>query len=474
MALEPRLQLRPTQRLVMTAMLQQAIKLLPLSRLELIQTVQQEITENPLLEEAATEEGPEVGDGEMPEAREVEAPATDERGEVEIDWSNLVHDDWGAGLPPPEETERPNYEATLHSATTLADHLEWQLGASPLSPEERRAARFILGNLDEGGYFRLPLEEVVAQCQVSPEVAERALAQVQAFDPSGVAARDLRECLLLQLKGLGHEEDLVWRLVAEHLEELEDRNLPRLARKLGGTLEEVVMAARLIRSLDPRPGSRFEEQRVEIITPDVVVYKAGDGYEVTLDDEGIPPLRVNPTYRSILLSKSWSGTQEREYLEERMRSALWFIKSIEQRRQTILKVARSIVRFQRDFLDHGVSHLRPLVLRDVAEDIGMHESTVSRVTTRKYMDTPQGIYPMKFFFHSGLELAGGESASSVTVKEAIRKLVEGEDPRKPWTDQRIVERLRERNVLIARRTVTKYRKELRIPPASRRRRLFEA
>ncbi len=480
MALQPRLALRTEQRLVMTAMLQQAISLLPLTRLELQQAVHQELLENPVLEEAL-DDAREVADGEMPEAPEDPPQAeTDERGEVEIDWENIVQDNYGLQTlaPPADGGDFPSYDQTLSRPETLHEHLEWQLHLIAASDPVHRLARLIVGNIDEAGYLRADASELAAQEGLGPSEAAEALSLVQELDPPGVGARNLQECLLIQLRSLRHLESaeahtlrLAETLVEEHVDRLGERNHARLARAHGATVEEVSAAIRIIRALNPQPGARFSHQRVEVVVPDVTVLKRGEEYEVALNDDGLPPLRVSALYSAWAADRNSAPGEARRYLEERMRAAVWFLKSIEQRRQTILKVARSIVAFQRDFLDHGVNHLRPLVLRDVAEDIGMHESTVSRVTTGKYMETPQGVYPFKYFFHSGLVSIDGSSTSSVAVKEKIRLLIEGEDRRKPLTDQQVVEKLREAHVLIARRTVTKYRKELRLPPASRRRQL---
>ncbi|MEK6711353.1 MAG: RNA polymerase factor sigma-54 [Nitrospinota bacterium] len=479
MVLQPRLSLKTEQRLVMTAMLQQAISLLPLTRMELQQAVQQELLENPVIEEAL-DEVREVSDGEMPEApEEVPSAETDERGEVEIDWENIVQDDYGlrsAAGPLPGEGDFPSYEQTLSKPESLTEHLEWQLQLSSAPGPVLRLARLIVGNIDEGGYLRADSLELAAGEGLGEAEAGRALALVQEFDPPGVGARDLRECLLLQLRNLERDGladpkalGLALPLVRDHLGQIEERHLPRLARQMGAEPEDLQAALRVIRTLHPRPGERFAEERVEVVVPDVTVIRRGEDYDILLNDDGLPPLRLSPFYTQMAANRSSTPADARRFIEERVRAAVWFLKSIEQRRQTILKVSRSIVTFQRAFLDHGVSHLRPLVLRDVAEDIEMHESTVSRVTTGKYMETPRGVFPFKYFFHSGLASDDGNHASSVAVKAKIRQIVEAENKGRPLTDQQIVEKLKDAHVLIARRTVTKYRKELRLPSAGRRR-----
>lgn len=478
MVLQHRLTMKPEQRLVMTAMLRQAIALLPLSRMEMQQAVQQEMLENPLLEEIQDEEK-EVVDGEMPElSGDVPENQNDERGEVEIDWENIVQDNYDDYSLPALADDFPTYEQTLARPDTLHEQLEWQLSLSAASRPTRRVAEQIIWNINEEGYLEADVEELAANVGLGPRDAERALALVQGFNPPGVAARTLQECLLIQLKNYestinGHNAfvDLARVLVLENIEKLDESQYAKLAKANDVDVEDIVHAIGIIRSLDPHPGLSFSDRRVEVVIPDVSVTKRGDDYEVALNDDGLPLLRVNSHYAGIAADKSGASPDTRKYLEERLRAATWFVNSIEHRRQTILKVCRSIVRFQKDFLDHGVSRLKPLVLRDVAQDIEMHESTVSRVTTGKYMDTPQGIQSFKYFFHSGLESSAGESASSVAVKQIIKEIIEQENPEKPLTDQQIADRLKQDDVAIARRTVTKYRKELRISPTSKRRKM---
>ncbi len=478
MGMQPRLVLRQEQRLVMTVMLQQAIGLLPMTRLELQQAVQTELMENPILEEDA-DEVKETPEGDMPEVRD-DLPETqnDERGEIEIDWENIVQDGYRqeSFSSPRDVNEFPSYEQTLTEPETLHEHLEWQLNLTIASEPVLRVARRILWNIDDTGYMRAGLEELAVQEDAGPAEAADALALVQAFDPPGVGARDLRECLLIQMEGLVPVEEgpvtlltLAKELVREQIDQLYERNFARLARAQNVSVDDIKAAVEIIRALNPEPGARFSHERVEVAEPDVTITKRGDGYEVTLNDDGLPPLRISPTYAAMVANKGKMTPETQRYIEEKVRAAVWFVKSIEQRRQTIMKVSRSIVSFQRDFLEHGVSHLRPLILRDVAEDIEMHESTVSRVTTGKYMETPRGVFNFKYFFHSGLESLNGGSTSSVAVKEKIRLIVESEDKQKPYTDQKIVDKLRDSSVVIARRTVTKYRKELRLLSASRRR-----
>lgn len=484
MGIETKLALRQTQKLVMTAMLQQAIKLLPMSRLELVQVIRQELTENPMLEELALTEDGDMS-AEEEEGENVPDPAvegmTDGKELFDIGWEDYFPEEWEwKGLPYEEYEEKFSYENTAHTQTTLSEHLISQLTLATPDEVERQAGVFLIGNIDDEGYLRCDIDEAVAATQADHGTVERVLGVIQSFDPSGIGARDLRECLLIQIRFLGLEGSLVETVVSEYLPRLEERgaaHITDVAKELTRTLnlsgEEIAMALRILKHLDPKPGLRFTAVPSEVIIPDVTVMKVGGDYQVFLNDEGIPRLRISHAYRRLLRGGQMGQPEAKQYLEDKLRSAVWLIRSIEQRRQTLYKVATSIVAFQREFLDHGLAYLKPLVLKDVAEDIGMHESTVSRVTTSKYMHTDQGIFELKYFFHSGLESYDGETMSSLTVKDRIKKLVAAEDPAKPLTDQHIVAMLAGENVKIARRTVTKYRRELKLPPANRRKRISE-
>jgi RNA polymerase sigma-54 factor len=477
MGLEAKLSLKQQQKLVMTAMLQQAIKLLPMARLELIQVIRQELLENPMLEEVALEE-----DGFTPAEEEgtgADEAVNDAKDLYDINWEDYFPEDWEwKGLPSEEYEEKFSFENTVRTPTTLTEHLLMQLMAATTHDRERQVGAFLIGNIDDEGYLRCDLDEAMSATQADRATVERVLALIQSFDPPGVGARDLRECLLIQLRLLGLEGSLVETIVADYLPKLEARGVAHaadiakeLTKSLHLSAEDIAIVLRILKQLDPKPGLRFTSEPSEGIVPDVIVMKVGNDYQVFLNDEGIPRLRINATYRRLLREGQLGQPEAKHYLEDKLRSAIWLIRSIEQRRQTLYKVATSLVKFQRDFLDHGLAYLKPLVLKDVAEDIGMHESTVSRVTTNKYMYTEQGIFELKYFFHSGIDSYGGETLSSLTVKDRIKKLVAAEDPAKPLTDQQLVERLAAENIKIARRTVTKYRRELKLPPANRRKRL---
>ncbi len=475
----------------MTPQLQQAIKLLQLSRLELVQSVAQELTENPVLEELSPESPEESAEGES-EPSSAEAPETVEAlperppepegtGELKSDlelgpqWDeylNEMGDGRDYGYAEADDRELPSYDQTLTRLPSLSDHLLWQLHLSASEPVLVASGEWIIGNLDDDGYLRATLDELSQQSGISAEDMERSLSLIQSFDPIGIGARDLRECLLIQVRQLDLTGSLVEKIIQDHLPDLEKRKYPQIAKALNVTPQEVMEASQIIiHELEPKPGRPYLASETNYVVPDVYVVKVEDRYVVQLNDEGLPRVRINPYYRRLLSHKDSVDKVTKEYIEERLRSAQWLIKGMEQRSKTIYKVAESIVKFQRDFLDQGISQLKPMVLKDVAEDISMHESTISRVTTNKYMHTPQGIFPMKFFFTTGFSVGEGAEVSSLTVKDVIQKMIKEEDLAAPLKDQQIVDALKAKGIDIARRTVAKYREELRIPPTSVRRRV---
>ncbi|MFQ5683892.1 MAG: RNA polymerase factor sigma-54 [Candidatus Binatia bacterium] len=484
MALELRQVQKLVQQLAMTPQLQQAIKLLQLSRAELEEMISQELQENPALEEGAVDdvdgkqETKLEGDGEIQEnltspGVTPQLPTTDKIGT--LDWqeymeshSNSIHGSLTAGASSREDEGPPSWENTLTKKTSLEDHLVWQLRLSRLTLHEEIIGLYIIGNLNDNGYLALSLEEVCQATEASLEEAESILKRIQFFDPLGVAARDLRECLLIQLESLDLSGNLAVRIVSDHLSQLETKRYEKLARELEVPIEEVIAAAHLIASLEPKPARGFEEEEVRTIIPDVFVEKVEDKYVVFLNDDGVPRLRVSPLYRR-MAGQEGQEEQAKQYLQEKVRAATWLIKSIRQRQQTLFRVTQTIFKFQSDFLEHGVSHLRPMVLRDVAEEIRMHESTVSRATANKYVHTPQGVFELKFFFQSSLKAGDGEDIASESVKNKIRSIIASEDPRKPYSDQHIADVLGQEAIDIARRTVAKYREAMRILPSSKRR-----
>ena len=514
MAIQLKQQLKLSQQLVMTPQLQQAIKLLQLNQVELVAVVEQELQENPCLEEEEREaETPtelsdvspgELDAGEGPLGPDTElsseiASASAEAGSVEdgaaaagqeaesasdpSDMEKIADVDWAAYMESQPQTglegrvgggdeDRPSLEATLTTRPSLAEHLEWQIHLSDFSEEEVAISEWLIGNLDERGYLASSVEEIAEQSGYEADRVLSVLGKVQSLDPAGVAARDLRECLMIQLKQLRIKDPLVVALVDEHLDALQKRDFRRLAKTLGTTDSELAAASRVIASLEPRPGRDFGSDEPVYITPDIYVYKVGEDFHVLLNEDGLPRLKVSDAYKQVLSDEqggSDSAKETRDYVQDKMRSAMWIIKSIHQRQRTIYKVTQSIIRHQREFFEKGVSHLKPLNLRDVAEDIEMHESTVSRVTTNKYVHTPQGIYELKYFFNSSISRVHGEALASESVKERIRKIIAEEDSSRPVSDQRIVEMLKESDIDIARRTVTKYREAMNILASTKRR-----
>jgi RNA polymerase sigma-54 factor len=479
MAIQQKLHTKLVQKLILTPSLQQAIKLLPMSTLELADLLNQEMVENPLLEEVPTEE---LQPAEQQQQQD--KPADQQPADKGDSWDDADYeyffgdylDDGYRSRTPSEVKELPPIENTLSTAASLSDHLLWQLSLQTDDDRLKEIGKAIIGNLDDDGYLVASVEEIAAMGEWPVTDVERALQHVQTFDPIGVAARDLQECLWLQIRHLGLEGTPTEKIVTEHLRLLQNHQVPEIARKLGISLDDLKEHVEIIRNLDPKPGSRYNPSQSQYVIPDVYVVKVEDQYVAALNEEGLPQLRISPVYRR-LLDKTGAGGGEqndetRAYVKDKFRSALWLIKSVDQRQKTIHKVATSIINFQREFLDHGIEYLRPLVLRDVANDIGMHESTVSRVVNNKYMHTPQGVFELKYFFHSGISSSFGESVSSVTIKQRIRKIIENEDPRKPLSDSKIVSILQKEGLMLARRTIAKYREELKIPTSNQRKVLF--
>lgn len=472
--MEARLALRQTQRLVMTPMLQQAIQLLQLSTLELQELLQKELTENPMLEEAPPDEAPtpeSVGDSPV-----ADSPPTEPReGEAPAEAPDLPFDITEIMFGPPDERslvqqedhDETRFENFIGATTSLADQLADQLRLAVVEPDTLRAAEEIIGNLDEDGYLRATLEEMAEKTGLPIGIFEKALAVVHGFEPCGVGARDLRECLLIQLREQGSPDPLAIEIVEEHFEAFQRCKYAEIARTLRRDVDRVLEAVDEIAILEPKPGRRFVQATTQYVVPDVHVHKVDDDYAIVLNDDGIPRLRINAYYRSVIGRAQ--GDEARRYVEDRLRSAVWLIKSVHQRQKTLYKVTQSIVQFQKAFLDGGLPFLRPLSLRHVAEDIQMHESTVSRVTTNKYVQTPQGLFELKFFFHSGIAREHGDEISSVSVKKMIEDLIAQEDATKPLSDQDITRNLKERGLAIARRTVAKYREELGLLPSHQRR-----
>jgi RNA polymerase sigma-54 factor len=483
MALEQKLNLRLSQRLVMTPSLQQAIKLLQMSRLELQEVLTQEMVENPILEDQEetetaerTETTPETEEPAPPADAATPAEEKDRDSFDEIDFDSYFSDYLDSAYNPrqyQEEPEEYSLENVLTRPEGLPEHLTWQLSMSEAPPSVREIAAYLIGNIDEDGYLRVSREEVRAEHPETEADVESALELVRSFDPPGVCAFDLPDCLMLQLKTLGIENALIETIILKHWPEFLNRQFAALSKTLNVGISEVQAAVEIIKNLEPKPGRKYSSERTIYVEPDVFVRKIGDEYVIQLSEDGLPKLRISGAYRRLLRGGNGAiGAEAANYLREKMRSAVWLIKSLDQRQRTIYKVADSIVRHQRAFLDHGIEHLRPLVLRVVANDIVMHESTVSRVVSNKYIHTPRGLFPMKYFFHSGIDSSSGDDVSSLSIKNKISRIVQDEDARRPFSDARIMQRLRAEGIQIARRTVAKYREELRIPSSSQRKQSF--
>lgn len=515
MALDLRLQQKMSQQLVMTPQLQQAIKLLQLNHLELADVLREEMAENPTLEEpvdsgvddqfdtslreeAGVAEGTEAT-AEARDRRPIDAqPTSPEDAKVAADLKTVVEPpgstpepsskdvekdiDWEAYLDSysyslPASTgkssseELPPFEASLTKPTSLQDHLRSQIQLNGFSDSDARIALLLIEEVTDDGY----LPEDAASCVVdeldaAPDVVEGVVHELQSFDPPGVCSRNLRECLLTQCQQEHPEAALALTIIDQHLKDVERHNYQAIARNLRVSIEEIGEAIKVITQLEPRPGRAYSDKEPQYITPDIYVQKIGGEWVIVLNEDGLPKLRISNYYKNALAG---SGSKARSYIQERLRSAAWLIRSIHMRQRTIYKVMESILKFQADFFERGASYLKPLILKDVADDVGMHESTISRVTTNKYVHTPQGIFELKYFFNSSISCVGADSIASESVREHIKRLIDGEDANHPLSDQAIVEMLKQQQTIdIARRTVAKYREMLRIPSSSKRKKVF--
>lgn len=484
MSLEIKQQLRLSQQLVMTPQLQQAIKLLQLSRMELVDQVREELMENPLLEEFSEIQATEArveSEGDVQKREEKERTLTvsesndnAEKTQKEIDWSDYF-ENYSAPTPALSaqrlrDDDLPGVEATLSKKTTLFDHLLWQLQVSDFTEQEERVALMIIGNIDDRGYLTgISLQQIAEDMDLDLEYVEEILEMVQQCDPVGVAARDLRECLLIQAR-FHQFGAIVEDVISNHMENLEKKNYGAIGRSMDIELEEVIEAARIVSQMEPHPGRPYAGDDAQYVTPDIYVKKIDGEWATVLNEDGMPRLKISSFYRNALAGNSSDETKK--YVTDKLNSAAWLIRSIQQRQKTIVKVTESIVKVQKDFFDRGVDFLKPLILRDVADDIGMHESTVSRVTNNKYVHTPHGIFELKYFFNSSINKTDGDNLASEAVKNKIKALIQHEDQKDPWSDQALVELLKKDGIEIARRTVAKYREMMGVLPSSKRKRLF--
>jgi len=462
--------LNMSQSLVMTPQLQQAIKLLQLSRMELENLINSELVENPILEETPETEGlsQQIAEPAAPEG--AKADDNPQASGDEFNWDSYIDNFKSTpNLPAYKggEDDLPSYENTVSQPASLTEHLVWQLKLSAMPENQKTMGEIIIGNLNEDGYLQATIEELAQKENFDPHELEAVLYCVQQFDPIGVASRNLQECLSVQIADLYPEDEYLEAMVENHITDLEKKNYHVIAKALGLSLDHVVERVKLIEELEPKPGRGFGGSPSHYIIPDIYVVKRGAEYVVMLNEDGLPKLKISAFYKN-LLDKDKSADATKEYVQGKLKSAVWLIKSIHQRQRTIFKVTESIVKQQYDFFEKGIAFLKPMVLRDVANDIGMHESTISRVTTNKYVHTPRGIFELKFFFNSGISRVSGSDVASETVKEKVRAIVGAEPEGQPFSDQKIVEILMKDNINIARRTVAKYREMLGILPSSKR------
>jgi RNA polymerase sigma-54 factor len=527
--LSPRLQLKVSQKQILTPGLVQMVTVLQLNRLELKDMITQEIAENPVLEESAdgieeltpeemqsileaervsdpsdqviletvngTGSEPEIAAG-IPEASppetdfdsaapttlepaaaapSQEAEVTDQKTEKdpfdEIDFGTFFDDylDPGYKSPASEQVEKPSFETFLSSPVTLGDHLHSQLAVLVMSEDVRDAADNIIGNLDENGYLTATLEEIAESGQHTLDEVKEGLRVVQSLDPAGVGAKDVRECLLLQIESRNGRGGVAWQIVSNHLKLLETRQIKEIAKQLGRPLEHVQMALDVIRFLDPYPGLRYSGAGARQVEPDVYIFKEGDEYIIQLNDDDLPQLRLNAQYRKMLDRDQEPSKEIRNYVKDRYAAAIQLIKNIEQRKQTILKVCQSIVRRQIDFLEHGIDQLKPMMIKELAEEIGVHPSTVSRAVASKYADTPQGVFELRYFFSEAVQGSAGSATPLLILKRRVKKMIEEEDTQHPLTDEQITARLKDEGIDVTRRTVAKYREDMKIPSTHQRR-----
>ncbi len=479
MGYELKQELKLTQSLVMTPQLQLAIKLLQLSRLELEELVREEVQANPVLEDLA--------ESAVPDAQRVEPVKEPEKPEV--DWQAYLeerNDFRPGGIDFNQKEEEEDFMGNLSSSgATLHDHLLWQLRMNALSEEEVGVGEFIIGNIDEDGYLRIvdvdslsydeaekaAISGISSMTGAAPELVSRVLSAIQSFDPVGAGSRNLRECLLVQARSLPVRDTVVEEIIADHLEKLGRKNYKAIARSLGVTIDDIYEAVKVIsKCLNPTPGSGFGSDSARSIVPDIFIHKVGDDYLISLNEDGMPKLKISPYYRELLKANGDGkvNDQAKGYIQDKLRSAVWLIKSVHQRQRTIYRVVECIVKFQREFLDKGLQFLKPLVLKDIAEEIGVHESTVSRVTSSKYVQTPRGLFELKYFFSTAMSNDDGSDVTVEYIKEKIRNIIKDEDAKNPLSDKAIVEILKGSGISVARRTATKYREAIGVLSSSRR------
>jgi len=480
MALELKQSLKMSQRIIMTPQLQQAIKFLQLSSLELCQTINQEMEVNPLLEEALNDEMEQsLEEEEKKEESTKEEPLSEvtikETIRDDFDWEAYISEyntAW-ASSPHGGTEDRPSFENLISPKTNLYSHLMWQLQLSDVDEIQKEIGAYIIGNIDSDGYLKASIDNIIHATHRSREETLEVLDIIHEFDPVGVGAKDTKECLLIQIRFQGLGGSIAEQILVDHMRQLEKKRYNQIAKSLSVSVEDVLNAVSIIASLEPKPGRFYNDEETIYITPDVYVFKMGDEFRIVLNDDGLPKLRISSFYKEALAKKDDLSKVTREYIRDKLKSASWIIKSIHQRQKTIYKATESIIKLQKDFFDFGSAHLKPMVLRDVAEDIQMHESTVSRVLNNKYMYSPFGIFELKYFLNSGIQSVDGvDKVASLSVKERLKEIIKTEDKSKPFSDQEIVNILKQSNIDIARRTVAKYREVLRILPSNQRKNTY--
>jgi RNA polymerase sigma-54 factor len=486
MIMKQRLDQRQVQKLILAPALQQAIKLLPMTNLDLIEVINNELSQNPMLEEETPERKVKEKEEEIsvanetadsPEAASPEALAPRESPEAggvaeDLELESHFQDYLDDGFRPyfSERKEVPSLENILSKSPSLWDHLNWQANLTFFEKTDRDIAQMIIGNINEDGYLTASEEELAEMAGAPQEKVSEARQKIKAFDPVGAGSIDLKEALLAQMDYLKIDDEITRRIVQDHLTLLEKSDFVQLAKLLGISLHDVKNHMEIIKRLDPTPGRKYSQEKTFYVVPDILVVKEDNELIVSLNDEGLPRLRINNYYRKLLAKAAKENAEAYNFLKDKLKKALWFLRSLDQRDRTVYKVAKYIVDRQREFFEKGMDFIKPLTLMEIAGEIGVHESTVGRVVANKFMTTPWGVFPLKYFFHKSLVGDFGEEISSLKIKEKIKKLVENEDRSRPLSDIEIGDILARNNLKIARRTVAKYRKQLKIPPSHIRKR----
>jgi len=480
MEFKQRLEQRQVQKLILAPALQQAIKLLPLTNLELIEIIDAELSQNPMLEleeeteEKSTEKETQRSQEETKETEKAPTETQDQYKEDDLDVESYFQQYFDDGFPAyfSEKKEMPSLEGTLSRSPSLWDHLDWQANLTFFDRQEKEIAQLIIGNVNEDGYLTVSVEEIAETAAATVEKVNEIREKIKKFDPVGVASLDLKEALLAQMDYLEVKDKIAQEIVNEYLPLLEKSEYAQVAKSLGIPLSDLNHHIEVIKALNPTPGRKYAEEKTFYVVPDILVFKEGHELKITLNDEGMPRLKINNYYRNILSKAGKDNPETHRFLKDKMKKALWFLRSLEQRNLTVYKVAKYIVDKQKEFIEKGMDYLKPLTLVELAQEIGVHESTVGRVVANKYIMTPRGVFSLKFFFHKSLAGDYGEEISSLRVKEMIRKLIENEDKKHPLSDIEVGDILAKENFKIARRTVAKYRKQLKIPPSHIRKRKF--